>query len=514
MPSKLDPHVLVIFGASGDLSRRKLIPAVYDLYRGGYLPEHFALLGASRTDYSDEDFRKVAVYDNEFFKDKGESKDTVDAFAARLFYQDLAAYDGAEDIKKLKQRLAKLGESERTGSNVIFYLSTPPKLYSTIPPALAERGLNKPEGGWARLVVEKPFGYDEDSAVELNAQLQQYFRENDIYRIDHYLGKETVQNLLVTRFANGFFEPLWNRNYIQSVQITAAETVSVGSRGGYYNDSGAMRDMVQNHLLQVLAHVAMEPPIRADAASIRGEKLKLFQSIRPITGEAIAEQVVRAQYTGGTTVGEGEVPGYTEAEGVPDDSQTETFVAMKFYIDNWRWADTPFFIRTGKCLPLKVTEVVINFKNPPQALFHDMDSYAMSCDNRLIIRIQPDEGMAMEFGMKVPGEGFRVKNVDMDFFYRDLAEKDVPESYSRLLLDCMKGEPTLYARGDSVEAAWKFVDPIIEAWAAGDAPLAKYEPGSWGPEEANRLWDDVTGVPCGWRNPSRTLTEQQHYTEL
>ncbi len=513
MASKLDPHVLVIYGASGDLSRRKLIPAVYDLYRGGYLPEGFALLGASRTDYSDEDFRKVAVYDNEHFSDKGEKKSVVDAFANLLHYQDLASYDSVEDTEKLGARLKKLGTAHGTKSNVIFYLSTPPKLYSTIPEALAGAGLNKPDGGWARLIVEKPFGYDEASAVKLNNQIQQYFVENDIYRIDHYLGKETVQNLLVTRFANGFFEPLWNRNYVQSVQITAAETVGVGSRGGYYNDSGAMRDMVQNHLLQVLAHVAMEPPIRADAANIRGEKMKLFQSLRPITKENIRDQVVRGQYTAGDTK-DGKVVSYRDAEGVPDDSNTETYVAMKFFIDNWRWAGTPFFIRTGKCLPLKLTEVVITFKNPPQAIFADMDNYAMGCDNRLIIRIQPDEGMAMEFGMKVPGEGFRVKNVDMDFFYRDLAEKDVPESYSRLLLDCMKGEPTLYARGDSVEAAWHFIDPIIEAWQDKDAPLATYKAGTWGPKEADELWNDVGREDCAWRNPEATLTDKQHYTEL
>ena len=509
MANSLDPHILIIFGASGDLAQRKLIPAVFDLYRGGYLPDHFALVGASRTDYSDEDFRKKVVFENEFFPEELKQHEKIGDFAKLLFYQDLQTYDGAEDIKKLKARLDEIGQSLQTGNNYIFYLSTPPKLYSTIPQALAEVGLNKPENGWSRLVVEKPFGYDEETAKELNQELQSFFPENHIYRIDHYLGKETVQNLLVTRFANGFFEPLWNRNYIQSIQITAAETVGVGSRGGYYDESGALRDMIQNHLLQVLAHVAMEPPIRADAYSIRGEKMKLFQALREIKGEQVAEQVVRAQYTAGTTK-DGDVVSYRDAKDVPEDSTTETFVAMKFFIDNWRWAGVPFFIRTGKCLPLKLTEVVITFKNPPQALFANQDQYAMKCDNQLIIRIQPDEGMAMEFGMKVPGEGFRVKNVDMDFFYRDLTTKDVPESYSRLLLDCMKGDPTLYARGDSVEQAWAFVDPILEAWKKNEAPLATYEAGTWGPAEADQLWDGIGG---GWRNPAESLVDDKHYSK-
>lgn len=510
MPSNsLDPHVLVIFGASGDLAQRKLIPAVFDLFRGGYLPKNFALLGASRTDFTDEDFRNKVVYNNEHFDQKNCSDDDVKAFSEKLFYQDLSSYDGEEDINALAARLKKLDKDFGVGHNYIFYLSTPPTLYSTIPGALAKAGLNDSEKGWSRLIVEKPFGYDEASAVKLNRDIQEHFPEDTIYRIDHYLGKETVQNLLVTRFANGFFEPLWNRNYVQSVQITAAETVGVGSRGGYYDGSGAMRDMVQNHLLQVLAHVALEPPIRADAPSIRDEKLKLFKSLRPITKSDIKNQVVRAQYTSGKTPDGDKVVAYREAPGVPEGSKTETYVGMKFFIDNWRWAGVPFYVRTGKCLPLKLTEVVITFKNPPQALFSDYDDYSMSCDNQLIIRIQPDEGMALEFGMKVPGEGFRVKNVDMDFLYRDLTSKDVPAAYTRLLLDCMKGQPTLYARGDSVEAAWAFIDPILEAWKNNEVPLYSYTPGSWGPHQADGLWN---GEGCGWRNPSSSLFNQKHYS--
>ncbi len=510
MPKPLDSHTLIIFGASGDLAQRKLIPAVFDLYRGGYLPEHFALLGASRTNMTDEAFRKKVVYDNEHFDRKDCTDEQVKEYAGMLFYEDLESYDGEKDIKNLSKRLKQLDKDHKVGSNYIFYLSTPPSLYHTIPPALAKAGLNETPQGWSRLIVEKPFGYDEDSAKQLNEQIQSHFEEDTIYRIDHYLGKETVQNLLVTRFANGFFEPLWNRNYVQSVQITAAETVGVGTRGGYYDGSGALRDMVQNHLLQVLAHVAMEPPIRADAHSIRGEKLKLFQSLRPITRQDVRRQVIRAQYDEGRTK-DGDVVAYRDAPGVPDNSSTETYVGMKFFIDNWRWAGVPFFVRTGKCLPLKVTEVVITFKNPPQAIFSQFDNYAMRCDNQLIIRIQPDEGMALEFGMKVPGEGFRVKNVDMDFFYRDLTSNDVPDAYTRLLLDCMKGDPTLYARGDSVEAAWEFVDPILEAWKANEVPLYSYPAGTWGPLQSDALW---SGEGNGWRNPAASLTVKKHYTKL
>lgn len=501
MEAHIDAHALVIFGASGDLAKRKLVPAVFELFKMGLLPEHFALLGCSRTDMTDAEFRQRVVTDNEHLDTEGVEAATTEAYAEKLFYQDISSYTNAEDIRKLGERLRSLDQSHGTAGNYIFYLSTPPKLYADIPAALDAEGLSRRGGGWSRLIVEKPFGYSESSAKELNAAIQQYFPEDDIYRIDHYLGKETVQNLLVTRFANGFFEPLWNRNYIHSVQITAAETVGVGDRGGYYDESGAMRDMVQNHLLQVLAHVAMEPPIRSDADSIRNEKLKLFQSLRPITTNEVAKQVVRGQYL---AAGE-ESTDYRKAKGVPDDSKTETYVGMKFFIDNWRWAGVPFFVRTGKNLPMKLTEVVITFKNPPQRIFAEIDQKAIGCDNHLIMRIYPHEGMALQFGMKVPGEGFRVKNVDMDFFYSELTSADVPEAYERLLLDCMKGDATLYARGDSVEAAWAFVDPILKAWKKDDSiPLHTYPAGTWGPEAADDLWAEHGGC---WRNPREALVQ-------
>jgi glucose-6-phosphate 1-dehydrogenase len=317
-------------------------------------PETSPSANSCRPYFTDEAFRKKVVFDNEHFDKKDASDDDVKIFSEKLFYQDLASYDGEKDIKALGARLKELDENLGVGQNYIFYLSTPPKLYSTIPSALAKAGLNENEKGWARLIVEKPFGYNEESAIKLNKDIQSHFRENTIYRIDHYLGKETVQNLLVTRFANGFFEPLWNRNYVQSVQITAAETVGVGSRGGYYDESGAMRDMVQNHLLQVLAHVAMEPPIRADAPNIRDEKLKLFRSLRPITKKDVKNQVVRAQYTEGKTK-TGDVVSYRDAEGVPNNSKTETFVGMKFFIDNWRWAGVPSRTRLRHSSPNTTT---------------------------------------------------------------------------------------------------------------------------------------------------------------
>ncbi len=509
MPKQVEPHILVIFGASGDLAERKLIPAVYRLYQGGFLPDNFALLGVSRTEYSDEAFREKVLFDSDFLREEGDES-AFKQFASKLYYQAISTYTEDADFAKVKDRLSELDRQLSTNGNYIFYLSVPPKLYTSIPAALSRQDLSDRSRGWKRLVIEKPFGYDEDSARELNDFLLEHFEEDQIYRIDHFLGKETVQNLLVTRFANGIYEPLWNRNYIHSVQITAAETVGVENRGGYYDESGALRDMVQNHLLQVLAHVAMEPPIGANAAAIRDEKLKLFRSLQPIPLEEVDQYVVRGQYVGAEVKDE-QQKGYREEEGVPKDSRTETYVAMKFYIDNWRWAGVPFFVRTGKRLPTKLTEVVITFKRPPQRIFHDM-SMDIECSNQLIMRIQPNEGLELQFAMKVPGEGFRITNVDMDFHYADLTEAYVPEAYERLLLDCMKGDPTLYARGDSVEAAWSFIDPILEAWEKeADHPLYGYPSGSWGPDEADRLFKPEGG---SWHNPAPVQTKSREQVSL
>ena len=506
---EMKPLIFVIFGASGDLARRKLVPAVYDLFKGGFLPDNFALLGVSRSKLSDDDFRDKAFLDNDLHPLKDESDEDRKAFSEKLFYQPIDTNEEA-DYSKVADRLKELDEKFSTEGNVIFYLSTPPVLYEKIPRFLAAHGLNEASEGYRRLVIEKPFGYDLKTAKQLNKSLKEHFPEEEIYRIDHYLGKETVQNLLVTRFANGVFEPLWNRNYIHHVEITSAETLGVGSRGGYYDTSGALRDMLQNHLMQIVAHVAMEPPIAPTAESIRSEKKKLFQSLRPITSEQVAKYSIRGQYMASDMSGK-MVNGYREEEGVPEDSKTETFAALKFFIDNWRWANVPFYIRTGKRMPTKVTEISITFKKPPHQLFNHADAFVQS-HNQLVIRIQPDEGLLLKFGMKVPGQGFKVKNVGMDFRYSDLSEGDVPEAYERLLLDCMKGDATLYAHGDSVEASWEFVEPILDAWKNDSSiPVYGYPAGTWGPLVANEM---VEPEELTWRNPCRELTEDTNYCKL
>lgn len=506
---KLEPLVFAIFGASGDLAKRKLIPAVFDLFRRGYLPENFALLGLSRTPMTDDMFRQEAFWESGFIENANPLDELQQAFAQRLYYQPLNTEDPA-DYVKVKDRLDQLEIERQTRGNCIFYLSTPPSLYATIPAALASQGLNVRDGAYRRLVIEKPFGYDLGSAVSLNGELKKYFEEENIYRIDHYLGKETVQNLLVTRFTNGIFEPLWNRNYIHHIEITSAEDIGVGSRGGYYDKSGALRDMLQNHLMQLVAHVAMEPPISTGAAAIRNEKNKLFQSLRPIAESEVPRYAVRAQYLSSTVRGQ-KVKGYREEQGVPPASRTETFVALKFFIENWRWAGVPFFIRTGKRLPTRVAEITVTFKEPPQALFRHSSAASLHSNNQLVLRIQPDEGVLLNLGMKVPGEGFEAKNVAMDFKYSDF-DSDVPEAYERLLMDCMKGDATLYAHGESVESSWRFVKPILDSWENDAAStLYGYPAGVWGPDAANDLMRD-TGMT--WRNPCKNLTNDQNFCEL
>ncbi|MEQ8581604.1 MAG: glucose-6-phosphate dehydrogenase [Marinoscillum sp.] len=501
-----DNQILVIFGASGDLTARKLIPAIYNLYKKKYLPEKYAIVGVGRSAYDNDTFRKKAVFENEHLKKKGD--ESLDEFAQLVHYHSMDTSD-AEDYKKLADRLYSIDGYHGTNCNAIFYLSVPPSLYSVIPKHLASVGLNKETNGWTRVIIEKPFGYDLKSAQELNKSLLEDYHENQIYRIDHYLGKETVQNLLVTRFSNSIFEPLWNRNYIHRVEITSAESVGVEKRGGYYDGSGAMRDMVQNHLLQLIGLVAMEPPVKSDAHSIRNEKLKVFQSLRPMTKDDIRNDVVRGQYLASTIKGES-VKGYREEEGVNPESRTETFVALKFFIDNWRWAGVPFYIRSGKKLPTRVSEVVIHFKPNHHHLF--MNQTEVNAQNMLVIRIQPDEGILIKFGMKVPGAGFQVKNVNMDFQYADLTDAYVPDAYERLLLDCMQGDATLYARGDSVEAAWEFIDPILKAWQEDPAiPIYGYPAGTWGPENVDDL---IEGKNMAWRYPCKNLADDGIFCEL
>jgi len=491
-------HILIIFGASGDLTKRKLIPAIFDLFKQKLLPEKFAVLGASRSVLSNDEFRKRAT---EFLPNDSETS----TFLQKLYYQPVSN-DSSDDFIPLKNRLDELSKKLEIAENYIFYLSTPPSLYSVIPQFLHKNGLSRSNKYFRRLIIEKPFGTNLETAKELNIQLLYYFDEDQIYRIDHYLGKETVQNMLVTRFSNGIFEPLWNHNYIDRVEITSSESLGVEGRGGYYDHSGALRDMVQNHLMQLVGFVAMEPPVIIEANAIRNEIVKVFQSLRPFRENMIDHYVIRGQYTSSVIKGE-KMPGYREESGVDPLSRTETFVALKFFIDNWRWAGVPFYIRTGKKMPTRVTEVVIHFKNVPHQLFGKTTGPA---NNQLIIRIQPDEGILLKFGMKTPGAGFDVQTVNMDFHYSDLANVTVPSAYERLLLDCMQGDATLYARGDAVEQAWQFVQPILNAWETNpEIPIYGYPAGTWGPENADRL---ITGA--SWRYPCKNLTNDGLYCEL
>ncbi len=488
-------NCIVIFGASGDLTHRKLIPALYNLYKIGRLSENFSVLGVARSELNDETFRekmREALIHNE-----ETTPETLDAFCSHLYYQAVNTSD-AQDYGKLVPRLDNLHDKYKTCGNTLYYMSTPPSLYGVIPECLAAHGLNTEEYGWKRIIVEKPFGYDEKTAQALDVQIHRFFEEHQIYRIDHYLGKETVQNLLVLRFSNGWFEPLWNRNFIDYVEITGAESIGVEERGGYYDGSGAMRDMFQNHLLQVLAMVAMEPPAIINANSMRDEVAKVMHSLRPLTAEDMEHNLVLGQYTAAEINGKME-NGYLEEKGVPADSRTETYIALRCEIENWRWAGVPFYVRTGKRLPARVTEIVIHFKTTPHPVFSQN-----APENKLIIRIQPDEAISMRFGLKKPGAGFEAKEVSMDFRYADLAGAQVLTAYERLLLDAMKGDATLFARTDAVHAAWKFVQPILD-YKANGGRIHEYEAGTWGPVAADKLIAKQGKV---WRKPTGLMKKK------
>ncbi|PMH43245.1 glucose-6-phosphate dehydrogenase [Vibrio sp. 10N.286.49.B3] len=498
---KPENNTIVIFGASGDLTHRKLIPALYHLYANGLLPDDFAIIGVSRTVYSDIDFRSYLK--TALIKSEKVVEETLERFCNHLYYQALNTSDSAE-YAQLKVRLEVLGEKHNTQGNTVYYMATPPSLYGVIPECLGAHGLNSEAHGWKNLIVEKPFGYDLASANELDERIHAHFSEKQIYRIDHYLGKETVQNLLVFRFANGMFEPLWNRNFIDYVEITAAESLGVEERGGYYDGAGAVRDMFQNHLLQVLAMVGMESPAAINADSIRDEVVKVMQSFQPLSEQDLQKNLVLGQYTDSTVRGE-HFPGYREENGVADDSRTETYVGLKMFIQNWRWNGVPFYVRTGKRLPTRVTEVVIHFKQTPHPVFGKN-----APENKLIIRIQPDEGILMSFGLKKPGAGFEAEEVSMDFHYGDLAETNMLTAYERLILDCMKGDATLFARSDAVKACWRFVQPILD-YKAQPEHLFGYAAGTWGPKEADELIN--SDQQRQWRFPCKNLTNTD-YCEL
>ncbi len=506
--NNLDPHIIVIFGASGDLTKRKLIPALYDLFIQNLLPEKFFIVGVGRTELTDTGFReKMAGW---LPNDKGKG-DHQKSFLQTTSYLSIDT-GNSDDYHILKDKLNELRAAADMPENYIYYLATPPVLYEKIAQGLTIAGINKDKEdvSWKRIIIEKPFGVDYQSAKDLNKKLMCYFNENQIYRIDHYLGKETVQNILVMRFANGIFEPLWNRNYVHHVEITSSEDLGIGGRGGYYDQAGALRDMVQNHLLQLVGIVAMEPPIHAESKAIRNEMLKVMQSLRPIKEEEVTDFVIRGQYTGASLKGE-HLPGYREEEGVSNESRTETYVAMKFFIDNWRWNGVPFYIRTGKRLPTKVTEIVIHFKKSPHHIFA-YQHQSINTHNQLVIRVQPDEGLLFKFGMKVPGVGFNVQTANMDFHYSEVQDMKITSAYERLLLDCMQGDSTLYIRGDAVEEAWAFVQPILDAWKNHpDIPVYGYPAGTWGPANADSLIEEPE---ITWRYPCKNLSNDGEYCEL
>jgi len=494
-----DSCIMVIFGASGDLTKRKLIPAVFDLVRQGLLPPAFTIVGLGRTPMDHDSFR---AYLQDAMKEFGglQSSELLlwDTFARGLHYFPLDP-TVASEFDRLRDQLQAVAETRKSGTNFLFYLATPPSMYLPIIRHIHASHLHAPAspGGWTRIIIEKPFGTDLSSARTLNAEVLKVFDENQVYRIDHYLGKETVQNLLVFRFANGIFEPIWNRNYIDHIQITAAETVGVENRASYYEEAGTMRDMVQNHILQLLAHIAMEPPVLFDAQQVRDEKHKVFQAVRQIKPEDVHRFSVRGQYTAGT-VGGKDVPGYRSEKGVAQDSRTETYVALRFTIDNWRWAGVPFYLRSGKRLPKRVTEIAVQFKRTPHRLFTTLSTDHLD-QNNIVVRVQPDEGISLRFSSKIPGSSMRVRPVTMDFRYGTSFGGHLADAYTRLILDCMLGDATLYARGDSVEVAWSLITPIHEGWKTNPLSIVHdYPAGTWGPAASD---DMVRADGRRWRLP-------------
>ncbi|MBA3792430.1 MAG: glucose-6-phosphate dehydrogenase [Rubrobacter sp.] len=495
LPPVPDPGVMVIFGASGDLTARKLVPALYDLAAQRRLPMEFAVVGISRTEMSHEDFRKKLLDTLEEQRADSVSEDVWASFSKGIFYLP-GDSKKPETYEELKGFLKKLDAERGTSGNRIFYLSSSPSLFPAIVERLGEAGMNREEdGGYSRLVIEKPFGRNLDSAVDLNGDIRRYFGEKQIYRIDHYLGKETVQNIMALRFSNGIFEPVWNQHYVDHVQITVAEDIGVGTRGAFYEEAGALRDIVQNHLMQVLCLTAMEPPVAFDADSVREEKVKVLKAVRPIPEDDVGEAAVRGQYDGGWVFGEG-ARGYREEENVAPDSETETYVALKLLVDNWRWAGVPFYVRAGKRMPKKATEISIQFHKTPHTPFSGPDTEGLE-PNVLVIRVQPEEGVSLKIGAKVPGSGFEVRSVNMDLLYGSAFLEEAPDAYQRLLLDLMLGDPTLFIRADEAEGAWRILQPVMEGWSK-NAHAARYAAGTWGPEEA----DDLLGRDGRkWRRP-------------
>ena len=482
-----DPAAFVLFGGTGDLAHRKVVPALYQLWRTRLLPHEFTIVAIGRRPYTDQAFRdELKVSLDAFSRVQPVEKDTWDELAERIVYHR-GDFADAELYSSLSDRLDRLDEERGTRGNRLFYLATQPSAFPEIIGQLGHAGLDheRHEAGWRRVVIEKPFGNDTNSAIRLNREVGKVFREQQVYRIDHYLGKETVRNLLVFRFGNGIFEPIWNRRHIDHVQITVAESIGIEGRGAFYEETGASRDFLQNHLLQLLSLVAMEPPARFEADALRDEKVKVIRAVTELTPAQVRFDVVRGQYGPGW-VSARPVQAYREEPTVDPHSETETFVAARFTIDDWRWSGVPFYLRMGKRLPKRATEIAIQFKDVPHQLFRD--SATEPEPNLLAMRIQPDEGIMLRFGAKVPGLGIDVRNVTMDFTYGSAFQTDSPDAYETLILDALLGDASLFTRADEVEQAWSIVDPIIDAWAHMPAPdFPNYEAGTWGPEAADDL---------------------------
>jgi glucose-6-phosphate 1-dehydrogenase len=478
------PTALVIFGGTGDLAHRKLLPALYNLAHEGQLPGHFELIGVARRDQPDEDFQAIARESIEKYSRRKPDENVLSGLLADVRYVP-GSFDDDSVYEALGSALSEFDEKAGRPLNRVFYLSTAPQFFPVIAEKLGAHSLHQCQKAETRIVVEKPFGYDLASAKKLNAQLLEVFDESQIFRIDHYLGKETVQNMMALRFANALFEPVWNRNYIDNVQITAAEDIGIGGRAGYYEGAGALRDLVQNHMMQLLALLAMEPPTAFEANRLRDEKLKVLEAIIPPSIGDVPSMAVHAQYGPGVSGGK-DVPGYREEDGVDPHSRTETYAALRLGISNWRWAGVPFYLRTGKRLARKLTEIAVTLKPVPHLAFQSTGSLGVM-PNQIIITVQPDEGVTVSLGAKIPGARMRIRPVNMEFHYGTSFMSESPEAYERLIIDAMRGEATLFTRNDEVDAQWSIIDPILDQWGEKTPRMATYEAGSQGPAEANRL---------------------------